>query len=497
MNALPEFQTLRAAAERTTAAVPLDALTRLGVNMPIEDYYLIGTYPPLKAMAPAHGLPALEQLTETCNVYVHLPFCAQRCTFCHFAKEIRPKEQRVERYLSALHRELAMVRARVGRRIVAHTVYFGGGTPSYLSPRQIEALFTELRRHVDISAQTEVTFELHPSVIDAPDYAERLEALQRAGVNRWVFGVQSMDDRVLKKLNRGHDRAAVFRLLELLARRGLTNFSVDLMFGLPYQTLENWYDSLKSLLEAGVEKFNIFPLMFKQADPISQQYQREPDIFPDANARLRMHHLTEELLFGQGFRRGPLFYYSRSRTHSRQQESKFNAIEDVNLLPFGLSSFGFVGHTQYYNVAELDAYLAAIEAGELPVWRSAEVPPFERQRRAIMFALRGTGVHLAQYRARYGVDPLQAFASTLQPYLDHGLLEVRDGVLALTGLGVPFADGIALGLVSDDVKAAVRRANRDIVDARRDLLDRYDFSPIEREAVRARPRVALEAKQAP
>ncbi len=97
-----------------------------------------------------------------------------------------------------------------------------------------------------------MTFELHPSIIDAPDYADRLQALMEAGVNRWVFGAQSMNDKVLKKLNRGHDRQAVHRLLAMLGERGLDNYSVDLIFGLPYQTLEDWYETLSCLIRAGV-----------------------------------------------------------------------------------------------------------------------------------------------------------------------------------------------------------------------------------------------------
>ncbi|AOR32324.1 radical SAM protein [Streptomyces fodineus] len=483
-SAFPSFRQVLDEARASVAALPLPALEKLGILQPIENYYLIGTYPPLKAMGSARPERFLPLATDRCSVYVHIPFCEQRCTFCHFAKEILPPEQRVERYLGALYRELAGTGELTGHP-VAQTVYFGGGTPSYLSPRQITEVFARLRGAVRITGETETTFELHPSVIDAPDYGERLDAIAEAGVNRWVFGVQSMEDRILRKLNRGHTAADVHRLLRMLADRGVDNLSVDLIFGLPYQNAENWYSSIRTLLEAGVEKFNIFPLMFKQADPISMHYRKSPEIFPGNEERLLMHFITESIMRHMGFRRGPLFYYAKAEQHSRQQENKYDSIEDINLLPFGVSGFGYVGHTQFYNECTLDRYMAAVDSGRPPVWRSAELDLEERMRRAVMFPLRSSGVNRAEYRRRYGADPLDRFAGELTPFIEHGLLAVSDETLQLTDMGAPFADSIAITLASPAVVSRVQAANALITDLKTDPLDRYDFSPIAREPVGA------------
>lgn len=482
---IPPFEDVRRQAETMLASLPLAELSRLKVHVPIEDYYLVGTYPPLKAMHPMEPASALDGLTRPCNVYLHIPFCGQRCTFCHFAKEILPPEERISRYVRALQRELSTVRDTVRGPIVAETIYFGGGTPSYLNPEQIRDLFGGLRQHVQVPTGCETTFELHPSVIDEPDYPDRIDALAEAGVNRWVFGAQSMNDKVLAKLNRGHDRQAVYRLLALLGERGLHNHSVDLMFGLPYQTLEDWYDTLRCLVGAGVEKFNIFPLMFKQADPISAHYRRQPEIFPDSHQRLLMHFMVEAVLFPLGFHRGPLFYYARSSVHSRQQENKYDSIEDINLLPFGVSSFGYVGHTQYYNDPDVGGYLKTVESGGVPIWRGVHLSAEERMRRTIMFSLRSSGVDRADFRRRHGVDVIERFERELSALADHGLVTVDDTAITLTDRGAPFADGIALRFVSEDVIHQVRTTNARIIDLKRDPVDRYDFSPIGRSPVGA------------
>ncbi|MGQ5640168.1 MULTISPECIES: coproporphyrinogen-III oxidase family protein [unclassified Streptomyces] len=484
LSSFPSFRQVAGEAQSALASLPLDALSELGIMQSIENYYLIGTYPPLKAMDSVDPLDFLPQATDMCNIYLHIPFCEQRCTFCHFAKEILPEEQRVARYVRALREDLALVGDLAGHPSAA-TVYFGGGTPSYLNADQITEVSRSLRAAVGVTAATEMTFELHPSVIDAPDYKDRLDAIAESGVNRWVFGVQAMEDQILGKLNRGHTAADVHRLLGMLSERGVDNLSVDLIFGLPYQNLQNWYTTIRTLVSAGVRKFNIFPLMFKQADPISAHYRKNPEIFPGNRDRLLMHFATEAIMKEIGFRRGPLFYYAQDQHHSRQQENKYDSIEDINLLPFGVSGFGYVGHTQYYNECTVSAYMDAIESGRPPVWRGARLSLEERMRRTMMFALRSSGVHREQFRQRYGVDPAEQFAAELRPFVDNRLLDVSGTDISVTDRGAPFADSIAIKLASESVRARIRSTNLSITDLKHDPLDRYDFSPIERDPVGA------------
>ena len=244
--------------------------------------------------------------------------------------------------------------------------------------------------------------------------------------------------------------------------------------------------TIRSLVLAGVTKFNIFPLMFKQADPISIHYRSNPGIFADSRERLIMHFATEAIMRRIGFRRGPLFYYAKSEQHSQQQENKFDSIEDINLLPFGVSGFGYVGETQYYNECTIDAYAAAVAEGRPPVWRGTHLDLDERMRRAVIFPLRSSGVHRGEFQQRYGDDPVERFREELGPFMDHGLIEVSDDYVHVTDAGAPFADSIAIKLASEKVLSRIRTSNALITDLKHDPVDRYDFSPIEREKVGAR-----------
>ena len=480
MSTIPLFSDALAAAKAALHRVDLERLTEFGIYRRPLEYYLVGTYPPIKAMDPVTPEEVFVEAAHDFNVYVHVPFCETRCTFCHFTKEINPRAERVTRYLDALQADVDVVCATLGAPPRAHTIYLGGGTPSYLLPTQLEGLFTHLARRLDVTPDAEITFELHPGVVRCADCDDRLRVMTSFGVNRVAFGVQSMDDRVLRNLNRGHARAEVFMLLDILHRHGVDNVSLDLMFGLPYQTLENWYATLIDLLDAGVTKFNVFPLMFKMSDPITQRYRRQPEIFPDGQTRLLMHFMGEHVFAARGFKRGPVFYYALADTHSRQQESKFENIEHENLLPFGVSGFGYVGHTQYFNQCDIDQYMASVMAGRPPVWLGHTLSVAERMRRFVMFAIRAHGVSRAWFVEQYGTEPAEAFPAEFHLLQELGLLHEVDRVWRLTDIGVAHVDGIGMLFASDAVKERIRRTNSTILDYRRDLREIHDFSPVER-----------------
>lgn len=461
-------------------AIPADALRDAGVYRTPLEYYLVGTYPPLKYLQDIDEDEVFAGVTPSQNLYLHLPFCEQYCTFCHFYKEINSPRDRVERYVAGLREEISLVAARTAGGLNASSVYFGGGTPSYLDAGQLTGLFEHLWAGVRTTGTTEITFELHPGVVRRPDYEDRLDAIAAGGVNRWVFGIQSMDEDVLTRLNRGHGRAEVYRLLALLADRGIDNLNVDLIFGLPLQTLENWYGTLVELLAAGVGKFNIFPLMFKRSDPITRHYIRDPEQFPGARDRLIMHYMAEYVLGQAGFSRGPVFYYSRHGEHSRQQENKFDAIEEDNLVGLGVSSFGYIGGTQYYNLCDNDAYLTAVAAGRTGVWKGHTLGDEERTRRAVMFGIRSGGVDFARLERDFGVDGTELFAPELKRLADLGLVELTDRRLTLTDLGCTFVDGVGHLFASEDVVRRVTETNSRIESPSSDPVDRYDYSPIGR-----------------
>lgn len=471
------LDTYRAAAQAAASALDTaDPDIQQLLPSPTE-HYLSGTYPPLKAMEPADADDVFRDASARLSLYVHIPFCRQRCTFCHFAKEVRATPGRVSSYFEALTAEIKMVAGRLGPREVS-SVYIGGGTPSVLSPAEVTRLFTVLSEVFPWDSGAEVTFELHPQVVrNRLTLSDQLKSLRAAGVNRIAFGVQSLDDRVLRTLNRGHTAGEALALADVLTGSDFGNVSADLMYGLPHETLDGWYDTLRSVVEHGISKLNIFPLFLKVTDPISRLYDRKPHVFPDRRDRLITHLVAEEYLRDQGFRRGPVFYYSRAGRHSVQQELKFDSIDDTNLLGLGASSFGYLGGTQYYNRCDVDEYMAEVGAGRLPLWRAATLSRDELARRTVMFALRSAGVRRATFRARFGALPEDMFPQMAR-FRRLGLLSRVNDTWITTDLGAYCVDGMAAQFASDDVQRRIAATDEAIADRRTSLLEQHHYSPL-------------------
>lgn len=486
MRFLPDFQHALAAAHSALHHFERATLADAELRRNPLDYYLLATYPPLKAMAPIEPEEVFRNPGTVHRAYVHIPFCEQYCTFCHYAKEINPREHLVKRYLTALHREIELTAARLGQPVPVKSVYFGGGTPSYLTAAELAALMEQLFANVRLADGGELMFELHPGIVRRSDYADRIGTLQSAGISRWVFGIQSMDEQVLKKLNRGHGQEEVFALLDILDRHGCRDVSVDLIFGCPYQTLDNWYESLRVLIQAGVDKFNVFPLMFKLTDPIALHYQREPEIFPTASDRLLMHFMAEHIFAEHGYAKGPIQYYSRGPHAYAPLGSResCNIADAMGLIPFGVSAFGYIGHSQYYNHCTMNEYLDALTRDRPPVWMGVTLSPDERMRRTVMLGLRSRGILVSEFMERFGVDPWEHFADKFRRLESAGLVVRHDDLIQLTSHGAVDAAGAATLFCSPDVRRRIRDTNSRLENRKKNPLEQFDFSPIEHIGVR-------------
>ncbi|WP_373414936.1 coproporphyrinogen-III oxidase family protein [Ensifer aridi] len=346
--------------------------------------------------------------------------------------------------MAALEKEMGWSEAALDGRAI-ETAFFGGGTPSFLTNHQLKTLFDMINTRFDLS-KSEVSFELHPSLAKQADAADRVSTLLGGGANRFVLGVQTLDRNILRILNRGHGVEEVIQLVKLLNEMGADNLSLDLMYGLPEQTLRSWYDSIIGLLDLGIEKFNIFPLMFKSTDPVARQLASGRYQFAGAKERIIMHFMAEYILTSLGYRHGPIFYWTkRTQPHSVQQRRKYDSWNDNNLVPFGVGGFGYMSQCQFYNEADLDRYLSRVEAGEKPVWRGSALSKDDLMRRTVMFALRSSGVLLSRFEQEFGMSMETYFSRELETLRSAGLVSIsNDGVLSLTAAGILNSGAVSL-----------------------------------------------------
>lgn len=381
-----------------------------------------------------HETPAAE--LAPLGLYVHVPFCEVKCSYCHFAIDPgRPDAAREERYLRALVAEIA-ARDDGGSR--ADTLYFGGGTPSLMAGERLARLVTELARRFRLPPGAELTVEANPGDLDAAGYA----ALVACGANRLSLGVQSLDDGVLREMGRRHGAAEALRALERARGAGFASVSADLILGWPGESRARFEPTLRELVAAAPDHVSLYVLEVSGRTLLAHRQRRGLLQLPDDDLVADLYRLTCEALGAAGFERYEISNFARPGHRSRHNARYW---DDAPFLGFGMGAHSYRDGVRSFNHDRFGSYCRAVEerGGGAAVAGARRLTPEERCAEAAFTGLRRReGIDLAAFRARYGIDPLERWGAGLADAFLAGLVE-RDGDhLRLTDAG---------GLLSNEV----------------------------------------------
>ena len=371
---------------------------------------------------------AIHNCAPITHLYVHIPFCARICPYCAFYKE-RADSSQTQRFCEALLCELEQRQAC--RPIAAETIFIGGGTPTALTTAQLGYLLGGFRDRLDLSALREWTVEANPGSV-SPRKAELLRSL---GVNRISLGVQSWDDDLLRLLGREHNAAQAEASFQILRDAGFTNLNVDLMFGLPGQTLAQWEATLEKTIALRPEHISTYCLTYEEGTEFfARQLRGEFREDPDSDARFLERAMG--MLENAGFEHYEISNYARAGYASSHNRGYW-AGEDY--LGIGPSAFSTVGLERQQNVADYRRYSDLVLAGSSPV-NSTEALTVEMKRgERIALSLRtGRGIPSAE------LDP---WPDERREFEELGLLKEADGNCVLTQQGKLLADSVAAAFV--------------------------------------------------
>lgn len=360
----------------------------------------------------------------TAGVYLHIPFCKSRCSYCDFATDVWRDSGSVERYVNALCREILSEPTAIAG--ASDTIYFGGGTPSLLKPEQVERILNAVHEKFDVTPDAEITMEMNPATVTP----ESLAAYKKLGVNRASFGVQTFNERDLKLLARGHDAEDARTTFKMLRDAGFENVSFDLIAGLPGQDLDGWRGNLDGAFAMSPEHISLYLLEIHQGTPLAEQIRsgRQPEVDDDLAAE--MYDITGEYIARSGYQQYEISNYSKPGFESRHN-SKYWTLDPV--FGFGVSAHSFDGRQRYANQRDTAAYVAKIESGESPEVSREEI---DQASEFIFLGLRlNAGIDLAYYQHRFGVDIRTTYADALATLTDAGLVEIVDEHLSLTDRG--------------------------------------------------------------
>lgn len=364
------------------------------------------------------------------GLYVHIPFCAAKCSYCDFYSLAR-REDKMDDYCAALAAHLREVAPRMAGQQV-DTVYFGGGTPSYLGPKRLAALLKTIRKGYHLTAGAEITLEANP---DSAGDAKALKILRKAGFNRLSLGAQAMDDDMLRRLGRIHTAAQVRQAVSAARSAGFDNVSIDLMYGLPGQTMEHWQQTLAAAIALGTEHVSAYGLKVEEGTPLWQRRQ-EADL-PDDEAQADMYLWAVEALAAAGYAQYEISNFARPGRESRHNLRYWRMAPYAGFGPGAHSDFGNV---RFAYEKDLDGYLA----GDMRLSEREEILPRERCMEYIMLSLRtAEGISRATVERTYR-KPFAQAEEVFRELAEHGLAAATEEGWRLTPRGFLVSNAIIL-----------------------------------------------------
>jgi oxygen-independent coproporphyrinogen-3 oxidase len=381
------------------------------------------------------------------HLYVHVPFCRLVCAYCDFVT-VGGRADDIPRYIAALRGELA-VRAAPGD---LRTIYFGGGTPSLLSGGQLREIVEAARNRWQSATIDEVTVEANPSGRETPDWA----GLSAAGATRISLGVQSMRDPELKALARGHTAQEARAAFAAARSAGFDNVSIDLIYGIPGQSLDDWRDGLGRALELEPEHISCYALQLALAPdewaapprPGALQWRNRMVKRQNDGEASDQYRLAEEMLAAAGYRHYELSSWARPGRESRHNAAYW-ARAPYTGIGAGAHSYDGVGERSW-NERDLDRYLHAVEAGERPIAGREELDGTTRAFEAVALGLRRIdGIGRLAFSREFGADPVDRYAEAVSDTMKAGLLEVDGERMQLTPAGRLMASEVLVAFVPE------------------------------------------------
>jgi len=382
------------------------------------------------------------------SLYIHIPFCERKCLYCDFYSVERP--DLIEDFLAALAREIAL-RAPEQDGTAFRTVFFGGGTPSLLTPRQLEWILSRLRAAFQIVTNAEITLEANPGTV----HEESLRAFRSLGVNRLSIGIQSFRAEDLDVLGRVHNAADGFRCIDLSRTAGFDNLGIDLIYSIPGQTLEHWEENLRTAADLAPQHLAAYSLIVEEHTPLAHMVHAGTVHTHSTDDDARMYERTMEAFAAHGYEHYEVSNYALPGFRCRHNAAYWGHRDYLGLGPsahsFRTEAGGRVGE-RCWNVADLSRYRERLQGNSLPVAGRERIGIREMVSERIFLGLRSGGLDLAGLAADLGYDLATRQREMVRGMTEADLACAEGGILRLTSKGYLVCDEIC-GRVLEDVRA--------------------------------------------
>lgn len=374
-------------------------------------------------------------MSDLSGIYLHIPFCATRCHYCNFATGGYESDI-ARRYVAALIEEIGRARFKDPLMRSVDTIYLGGGTPTTLSIDQLAAILDSCHKTFDVAMDAEITCEANPGSIDL-DY---LNDLRTAGINRLSFGVQSFDDGELQMIGRTHSSDEAREAVRMARQAGFQNVSIDLIAGLPEQTMATWRRNLDEAFSLEPDHISVYMLELYKDAPLLHRVERGELRAIDEELTVEMYFALKDKAEMRGFDHYEISNWALPGAESRHNLKYWTG---APYMAFGVSAAGYDGKSRWSNTRNIHEYLDKIECGQSAVVENTLLDDDDSQSESIFLKLRlKDGVDLSEHQLRFGVDVRSRYSEEIDRLLDAGLIEFERDRMRISRKGLVLANEV-------------------------------------------------------
>lgn len=364
------------------------------------------------------------------SLYIHIPFCMQKCFYCDFPS-FAGKEKFREDYVDALIKELK----EKCKDYLIKTIFIGGGTPSHLEVNEIKKLLVAIN-DLNLKDDIEFSMECNPGTLQK----EKLEVMKRGGINRISFGLQSSDNKLLKKIGRIHTFEEFLDNYNLARELGFKNINVDLMYGLPNQSVENWKTTLEKICEINPEHISAYSLIIEEGTAFYTLYEKDKLILPTEDEEREMDALTKNILTENGYHQYEISNYSLRGKECRHNKVYWTLEEYIAV---GTACSSYIDGYRLQNINDINEYIKKINLGEDIVIETHKNSVEDEMEEFVFMGLRmNVGIDTVRFKTKFNVSIESIYGSVIEKNIERELLKIMDNFMFLTEKGMELSNNV-------------------------------------------------------
>lgn len=376
-------------------------------------------------------------MSEIIGLYIHIPFCEKKCHYCDFLT-FAQQEGKIDTYVDYLIKEMELYD---GEAYQVDTIYFGGGTPSYLASPLMVKIMQAIGQHFKVMDDCEISIEMNPESVTE----EKLRTYLDLGFNRFTMGVQSFDDATLRMMGRLHDKQTVLDKVALCRKMGIDNLGIDLMFANPKQDMDILKQDVVTALTLDVDHISYYSLMIKPNTPYARWVKTKQITLFDDDLERDMYHYIQEHLTASGFNQYEISNFSRGNHLSRHNQ-KYWRLD--NYLGLGLGASSNMDNLRFSNVRRFEQYFDLIDAGQRPLLIDERLTKEDREKEFIMLNLRLlNGFDITELNQRFDIDFEVKYANAIEKHLKYGTVKIDQGRFMFTNYGLDIGNQFYLDIL--------------------------------------------------